>query len=408
MGYASVEIETFQLPPKSKVPPKGSTALAASATSDPRKVEREWRANPNANIALLPYRSRLYVLDFDLTTSADPFCSATGEVAASMAVGTGVGSARGGHLYFADNGLLKTKVSAVPGLDVFGQQASHGYVVAPHSQHPEGPFYEFLTAPPWEVYPAPMPPELAEWLVEYTTKHKQSKASTRESVVAQDIPDAGTSSLAEYDRDPRFVRAWCEFMGVPFKTEKAFHSPLRNDQHPSVSIHLNEKGYYRYHDFTQPGMYWSLAQVYGAKVTGKEWPLPQLGRFEFPVWQTRLLLELGWVEPPVAVSVAPLPPNAPVAARIAYEGFRLLLQARAVYLGDVQPAPYSFGFCSTWTGLNSTDAKAGVVWLWRNAYIERADEYSRGGRVTGLYLPSTFIAATENDPLCEGEQYIPF
>jgi hypothetical protein len=196
--------------------------------------------------------------------------------------------------------------------------------------------------------------------------------------------------LNEYDTDPRFVKAVCKLMGIPFQPDKTIKSPLRPDTTPSCCIHLSQDGVYKFHDFTDEGKYYAMCQVWGAFITKQEYPLPELRRTEFAVWQTRLLLHLGWIEPvPVGVNRAKcLVEEAPKAAKEVYDGFLELLQVQAQHYGELRPVPYTRCFCAKWTGLSEDAAKYGLLWLKDHGWLKRVGELKpKVGRVMGLFLP---------------------
>src|SRR5438045_3132538 len=71
LGYAKeLGCAVFAMPRGSKVPFRGSHG-AGDASSDPRRVARMFEADPNANIGLVPSKSDLLALDFDMDKGGD-------------------------------------------------------------------------------------------------------------------------------------------------------------------------------------------------------------------------------------------------------------------------------------------------------------------------------------------------
>jgi hypothetical protein len=406
--YAKIGWHVFPVVTGTKVPFKDSGGHR-EATSDPELVRTMWERSPEAGIGIVPYLSGLVVLDFDNRNGGQDVLAFLQELLKVQVFDTPTVKTYGGqHFYFKDTGLdfiANVTLTSTMGADIFGRYEGmkSGYVVAPPSMHPKQVSYQWQAGrAPWELELKPFTVDLVEALNEYAAQHSSVKnrskdfdlrlARPTESILgALDEDDENLEGLRDHDRNPRFVKAVCDLLKIPFTPEKAFSSPLRKDANPSASICLRPDGSYRYHDFTEPGKYYALAQLFGAVVTGKSKPLPTLSSTSFATWQTRLLLELGWEEVPVPVSLPPLPMGAPKSAREVYEGFRLLLICRSVFYGKVVPAPYSYSFAAQWTGLAIKDATAGVIWLKRNGYIILEDTMKpKKGRLTGLFVAPNY------------------
>ena len=71
-----------------------------------------------------------------------------------------------------------------------------------------------------------------------------------------------------------------------------------------------------------------------------------------------------------------------------YEGFLLLLGLRW-HDRYGEPAPFSWRFCAVWCGLTEYEARTGIRWLFKEGYLDTADEF-RGsfGKTMSLFMPT--------------------
>lgn len=143
--------------------PRGKRPLTRNgckdATRDNTTIHQWWTQWPDANIGVATGpNSNLYVIDIDGPDAetawrnlAKPEDDDTLEVRTS----------RGRHLYYRCKDPLPNTASRIaPGIDTRG---NGGYVVAPPSQHPDGPTYEFTAAR--------LPRDLPQWIRDLVTPH---------------------------------------------------------------------------------------------------------------------------------------------------------------------------------------------------------------------------------------------
>lgn len=143
--YAQAGFSVFPVVPRGKKPLR--KGWQRRATDDLGIVEALWRELPEANIGVLTGRG-LIVVDADTPEAVSALRSL------GLPDTTTVTTARGKHYYLTGNG--SNRASVLPGVDVRGKG---GYVVGAGSLHPSGVEYRW-DIPPWEVGPAPAPPEL--------------------------------------------------------------------------------------------------------------------------------------------------------------------------------------------------------------------------------------------------------
>ncbi len=121
----------FPLGIKSKLP---DASLAPhgfkSASNDPEQIKKWWTASPDANIGIDLGRSNLTVLDFD---------KGVPPVELGLQDKFQVSTSRGTHVYFV--GLSKQGDIYLNGAHIGEVKSEGGYVLAPFSQHPDGPIY---------------------------------------------------------------------------------------------------------------------------------------------------------------------------------------------------------------------------------------------------------------------------
>jgi hypothetical protein len=201
------------------------------------------------------------------------------------------------------------------------------------------------------------------------------------------VEDLGEEDdLAAVDKDPRFVRALADWLGVPevplgrnFRCLLPGHAEL----HPSANIWRGHDDVfvYRDHHRREKQSSFALAQVFASVIAGRVVTPrgPSLG-----CWKLRSLAELGFIEPP-AVGVPLLPPTASRAAHRLCEGFRLLLSLRW-WREPETPTPYAPSFAGPWCGMAEETARKGKGELVRFGVIVKVDEIRVRGLKMSLYL----------------------
>jgi hypothetical protein len=142
-AYAERGFYVFPLQPGQKIPFAGSRG-EHDATTDPATIDRWARLYPDANVAIVPGRSGLFVADVDFRHFGHETLAALPNLPETATTLTGGG---GLHLWFKrpeslDGRSCKTlRIDGLhtSGIDIKGVCA--GYVVAPPSVHPDGPSY---------------------------------------------------------------------------------------------------------------------------------------------------------------------------------------------------------------------------------------------------------------------------
>jgi hypothetical protein len=411
LAYARLGFYVFAMSRGSKKPFAKSHGKL-DATNDLATIERMFRDHPDANVALAPALSGFVVLDLDYRNGGMFIIAEIIATCGTRPLDTPtVVKPTGPHFYFLppkDTFCLEGgNLSLRKGVDVIGALAGAKdlYVVVPPSLHPSGSQYvwaegralgEFPIQPfPMELLPILRKPGLPSPATHATPSRSTISARHRVSKQPSRDDQTATDPLRAYDRQEQFARDVARRLNIPFHPNRSFNSPLRPDEHPSACIYLTKEGYYRYHDFgmEEVNRYFSLAQVFGGFITGRNSPLPVLTKVGFARWQERLLLELGYHRVPFEVEVPALPSSAPESARRALAGFKLLLECEAAYKGKVVAVPFTHTFCAQWIGVDYAMAEAGVRWLRDKKLLIAVNRYSvRGGRYTNLYLTSNYIA----------------
>ena len=166
-AYAGRGWASYPLAPNAKVPLRGSHGLL-DATTDPDVLARLF-SQPTLNVGIRTGSvSKLVVVDIDCHLGGpNGFAALEDMTRLDLQLPAGdrdygsamVGTPSGGlHFYYAlpDGVKLKNSASVLaPGIDV---RAEGGYVVAPPSQTPAGPYL-------WKQYPARLMPA-PQWLIE--------------------------------------------------------------------------------------------------------------------------------------------------------------------------------------------------------------------------------------------------
>lgn len=151
--YAEMGLAVFPLIPGSKLPFKGTNG-SLNATTDLTEVAKMAAGVPNANIAIAPGVSGLFVVDEDPRNGGDEALATLPPLPETLTTNTGGG---GRHFWFKRPTTLDevTCTSIGRGLDIKGLHS--GYVLAPPSLHPNGSVYDWgstapvAEAPPWLV-----------------------------------------------------------------------------------------------------------------------------------------------------------------------------------------------------------------------------------------------------------------
>ena len=152
--YAEMGLAVFPLIPKSKLPFKGTNG-SLNATTDLAEVAKMAAGVPNANIAIAPGVSGLFVVDEDPRNGGDESLATLPPLPETLTTNTGGG---GRHFWFKRPAALDevTCTSIGRGLDIKGLHS--GYVLAPPSIHPNGSIYDWANTAPIAEAPA--------WLVQ--------------------------------------------------------------------------------------------------------------------------------------------------------------------------------------------------------------------------------------------------
>jgi RecA-family ATPase len=133
-----------------------------SSTSDPDKIQKMWRENPAAGVAVACEASGLVVLDCDPRNGGfetlKQLCSDDPSFAEALDSAPQVDTQGGGrHFYFLAQAGTLYPGSLGPGLDI----KHRGYVVAPPSKGMSGQYSWGLGKSPWEASIAVAPPRLS-------------------------------------------------------------------------------------------------------------------------------------------------------------------------------------------------------------------------------------------------------
>lgn len=140
----------FPLGHKSKIPdsefaPNGFR----SSTNDIQQVKEWWTKKPNANIGIDLGRSNLTVLDFDKGRPPEEL---------NLPETLQINTSRGTHVYFT--GTSQQGNMFFNHIHIGEVKSTNGYVLAPFSEHPDGPIYSVALKAPI----APLPLDILERL----------------------------------------------------------------------------------------------------------------------------------------------------------------------------------------------------------------------------------------------------
>lgn len=189
--YAALGWAIFPLVPGTKSPFKDSKG-STEATTDLTQIDAWWFAHPDANIAIKPSASGLYVFDVDPRNGGSESFNRLVETYGRFHSPLQVESPGGGfHLYYAHRTGRKHVGQPAQGID--GKY--NGYAVLPPSVHPNGGRYAWLDL---NARPAPVP----EWLL------SPERAERPVSTHAGDLADAARIELALDGRDPEDYYSW--------------------------------------------------------------------------------------------------------------------------------------------------------------------------------------------------------
>lgn len=164
-AYAERGFHVFPLRPWEKIP-FGGTNGEKDATTDPATIDAWARRWPGANVAIVPGRSGLFVVDVDTRTFGHESLAALPKLPETATTLTGGG---GYHFWFKRPEALdgrSCKALRIDGVNVSGldiKGVCKGYVVAPPSIHPSGRRYLWEASSRVDEIPIADPPA---WLVD--------------------------------------------------------------------------------------------------------------------------------------------------------------------------------------------------------------------------------------------------
>jgi hypothetical protein len=195
-------------------------------------------------------------------------------------------------------------------------------------------------------------------------------------------------TLIAFDRRADFARFVCQRAGLAFALDRQQQWQVAGHV-LTVELQLDRRELHVF--FVRDGWPTSpdlsprkslcMAEVYAIAVTGQ---LRRFRRPELARWKTRALIEAGLIESE-AVSLPPLPPNAPAAAVATWKAIAEVATIRAT-CGDAGPMPLVAPWLASLNGTNEQTIRAGKHWLARNGWIiHAADGPGRFGKSTHLW-----------------------
>ena len=204
LAYARHGWPVLPCMPRRKVPLTPDGFHGASA--DVETVTGWWRAEPEANVGLVPARaaladgSTLLVLDCDGPAGHES-AAALGAPSDTARVATGRRDGGEHRYYSVPAGVRVGNCTPAPGLDV---RHAAGYVLVPPSVHPSGAAYRWHSAPAWApgaVLPLPAA------LLEHLTRAPQiaSPSTQQERVTLPLLGAAGASDAPTWRRLARYL-----------------------------------------------------------------------------------------------------------------------------------------------------------------------------------------------------------
>lgn len=195
LEHAARGFKVFPVKPMAARPPLLKN-WGDEATTDETKIRSWWSTWPNANIAIACGPSRLCVVDLDKKNGKDGRLELdalevdTGRLPPTLTAVTPTG---GEHLYF--RGEAATTVSRIaPGIDTRSAGGQGGYVLAPGSVRPEGP-YKWSTAADHRIA------DLPTWLRDRAGAPRQANKERNE------LPPEDLDNEADIEWAKRMLRA---------------------------------------------------------------------------------------------------------------------------------------------------------------------------------------------------------
>jgi hypothetical protein len=299
----------------------------------------------------------------------------------------------GYHAHFRHDGGLKTKIGALPGVDLLCESWQ---VMIPPSLHPSGTTYawhdmlgltdvDFAPPPAWvlDLLRAPTTSQTAA----LTARPKKTKIleDGRARVVLDTCPTP--NPLTEHDVSRLFAsreanQAVAEFLGLP-PLGSTFHCLWHAESTPSMSLFEDaHTGAWKVRDWHGRGEYdtYGLADVFASRLIGRVVRVQR--KPSLTVWWLRALLCAKVLEP-ADVPRRALPLDVRPSVKTVYEGFILLLQVKWRY-DPGQPTQFAVRFAMEWCGIDAKDTvEAALWWLVRHGYIRRVGQDGKAW----LYLP---------------------
>lgn len=206
--------------------------------------------------------------------------------------------------------------------------------------------------------------------------------------------DGPEEFVKKLQRHPAFIEGAMRVLGVgSVRIGQAFRCVLHNERRPSAALYQLEDGSVLYHDFHRRGgnEWWTLAEVFAAKVTGQ---LRELrGKPEHTVWILRLAVEAGVIEP-AKVEAPEAPADLSPVARQVYDGFIYLLQCKWLYEPAAATA-FSWRFAQGWCGgLGERQVRTAMRELLRRGLLRIVGEHPGPfGKKQALFLPGLVARA---------------
>ncbi len=297
---------------------------------------------------------------------------------------------RGGeHWYFRHpkNRCLRSPVGALPEIDI---RAKGAFVVAPPSFSTIGHYSWWDGLSPADTDFSPCP----DWVIEISGAPDTAEGNIENNILpCVTFSQSTGEELSSWNARDEVVVGVCNLVGIPEQAYRRIGTPFRcvlpdhKDEHPSAALYRMPKdGKVWYHDFhQQDGREWySLPELFASHCAKKTLTLTHL---ELAVWQTRLLVSLGFLQP-APISMPPLLKAPSKSIQRVYDGFQLLLQCRWLYKPGA-PTPFTGDFASNWTGLSRRHAMAAFRYLLSHGVIQGVETLERGGRPLRLFLPGS-------------------
>lgn len=356
-----------------------------AATTDQATIRAWWHRWPDAEPAIATgMASGLVSLDIDGLDGAASLSQLTQSAPLPETPLLWTGNDTNRQFLFSVSAPTPTRIRALPGLDVLGNKS---YVVVPPAVHPttgrERIWDPCLHPDCTPLAPAPT------WLLQLAHRHPPITPLTRDAAEG----DGGTlASKYIYLLNPALSLALDEgvaeacmsyLVGGPVRVGQAFCCLLhRPDRHPSAALWRAANGVPYYHDFHLqggPSEFLLLPVVRAALAYGE---LRRLSRSELAVWQLRLLVDAGILQP-APVPHRPLPPDVRDSVQRTYEGFLHLVGCRWLHTaGD--PAPFTWRFAAAWTGLSQPTIGQAMRVLLKGGYLRQVGRHNK----TALFLPT--------------------